>query len=67
LAGNPAAGAVTAGKRTSASFFLGGGVPERTCLFWSPITGWPLVGSKRTMSVISFCMPPAKSQGSQTL
>jgi hypothetical protein len=61
------AGPPIAGRRVAESALGGGMSPGKISLHWSPITGAPSFGSKRTMSVISFCIPPARSQGSQTL
>jgi hypothetical protein len=45
----------------------GGILPGSSSRRWSPTTGAPFFGSKRTISEISFCIPPTSSQGIHTL
>jgi hypothetical protein len=44
-----------------------GSTPGRSCRHCSPTATGPVFGSKRTISVISFCIPPTSSHGSHTL
>jgi hypothetical protein len=45
----------------------GGTLPGSSSRRSSPTSGVPFLGSNRTISEISFCIPPISSQGIHTL